>query len=41
MVGAAITVLLLLIGILADLLAPYGMNEVFRRELLVEPSAKF
>lgn len=41
MVGAAITVLLLLIGMLADLLAPYGMNEVFRRELLVEPSAKF
>ena len=41
MVGAAITVLLLQIGILADLLAPYGMNEVFRRELLVEPSAKF
>ena len=41
MVGAAITVLLLLIGILADLLAPYGMNEVFRRELLVAPSAKF
>ena len=41
MVGAAITVLLLLIGILADLLAPYGMNEVFRRELLEKPSLKF
>ena len=41
MVGATITLLLLLIGLLADLLAPHGMNEVFRRELLVEPSAKF
>ena len=41
MVGAAITVLLLLIGLLADLLAPYGMNEVFRRELLERPSLKF
>ena len=41
MVGAAITVLLLLIGLLADLLAPYGMNEVFRRELLEKPSLKF
>ena len=40
-VGAAITVVLLLSGILADLLAPYGMNEVFRRELLEKPSAKF
>ena len=41
MIGAAITVALLLIGILADLLAPYGMNEVFRRELLERPSPKF
>ena len=41
MVGAAITVVLLLVGILADLLAPYGMNEVFRRELLEKPSVKF
>ena len=41
MVGAAITLALLLVGILADLLAPYGMNEVFRRELLEKPSVKF
>lgn len=40
-VGLAITVLLLLTGIFADLLAPYGMNEMHTDERLAPPSARF
>jgi len=40
-VGAVITLLLLLTGIFADFLAPYGMNQIHRADLLVAPSAKF
>jgi peptide/nickel transport system permease protein len=40
-IGAAITLLLLLTGIFADLLAPYGMNEVYVGEDLRPPSAAF
>jgi peptide/nickel transport system permease protein len=40
-VGAVITLLLLLTGIFADVLAPYGMNEVFVGDDLSPPSAKF
>ena len=37
-VGAAITALLLLVGIFADLLAPYGMNETNMEQPLAAPS---
>lgn len=40
-VGLAITVLLLFTGIFADLLAPYGMNEMHTDERLAPPSARF
>ena len=40
-VGAAITVLLLLTGIFADLLAPYGFNETEVGDFLEPPSAQF
>ncbi len=39
--GAVITLLLLLTGIFADFLAPYGMNEVHMGEFLAPPSARF
>ena len=39
--GGAITVLLLLTGIFADFLAPYGMNEVNRDAFLAAPSREF
>ena len=39
--GLAITVLLLFTGIFADLLAPYGMNEMHTDERLAPPSARF
>ncbi len=39
-VGAAITLLLLLIGIFADFLAPYGMNQP-TADLLARPSLKY
>ena len=37
-VGAVITALLLLVGIFADLLAPYGMNETNMEQPLAAPS---
>lgn len=37
-VGAVITALLLLVGIFADLLAPYGMNQTDMEQALTEPS---
>ncbi len=40
-VGLVITLLLLLTGIFADFLAPYGMNETFTAEALGAPSARF
>ena len=40
-VGAVITLLLLLTGIFADLLAPYGFNETQVGEFLAPPSAGF
>ncbi|MBA7569541.1 Dipeptide transport system permease protein DppC [subsurface metagenome] len=40
-VGAVITLLLLLTGIFADFLAPYGMNQIFAADLLAAPSARF
>lgn len=40
-VGLAITVLLLFTGIFADVLAPYGMNEMHTDERLAPPSARF
>jgi peptide/nickel transport system permease protein len=39
-IGAAITLILLLVGIFAPLLAPYGMNEMLPNQLQA-PSAKF
>ncbi len=39
-VGLAITLLLLLTGIFAELLSPYGMNEI-SKNLLIAPSSKF
>ena len=39
-IGAAITLILLLVGIFAPLLAPYGMNDMFP-EALHAPSAKY
>ena len=40
-IGAIITLLLLLTGLFADLLAPYGMNETNMEESLTSPSAKY
>jgi peptide/nickel transport system permease protein len=40
-VGAIITLLLLLTGIFANFLAPYGMNETHMAEKLQPPSAKY
>ena len=40
-VGGVITLLLLLTGIFADFLAPYGMNETWVGGFLTPPSAKF
>ncbi len=40
-VGAIITLLLLLTGIFADVIAPYGMNECWAGEFMAPPSAKF
>jgi len=40
-VGGIITLLLLLTGIFADFLAPYGMNECWVGDFLSPPSAKF
>ncbi len=40
-VGAIITLFLLLTGIFADFLAPYGMNEVYVGHDLSPPSAQF
>jgi len=40
-VGAVITLLLLLAGIFADFIAPYGMNEINAGPFLLAPSAKF
>jgi len=39
--GAVITLLLLLTGIFADFLAPYGMNETHMADALGGPSAQF
>ncbi len=39
--GAVITLLLLLTGIFADFIAPYGMNETWVGDYLTPPSAKF
>ena len=41
MAGGIITLLLLLTGIFADFLAPYGMNECHIGEFLAPPSARF
>jgi len=41
MVGGIITLLLLLTGIFADFLAPYGMNEGHTADFLAPPSARF
>lgn len=40
-IGAIITLLLLLTGIFANFLAPYGMNETHMAEKLQAPSAKY
>ncbi len=40
-VGLVITLLLLFVGIFADFLAPYGMNEQFLTDRLAAPSARF
>ncbi len=40
-VGAVITLILLLTGIFADFLAPYGMNELHGADKLAAPSAQF
>ncbi|MBN1687151.1 MAG: ABC transporter permease [Spirochaetales bacterium] len=40
-VGLIITVLLLFTGIFADLLAPYGYQEIFTDHLLAAPSGQF
>jgi peptide/nickel transport system permease protein len=41
LVGGIITLLLLLTGIFADLIAPYGMNETHTAHYLAAPSAQF
>ncbi len=40
-VGGVITLVLLLCGIFADFLAPYGMNEQHTGDMLAAPSARF
>jgi len=40
-IGGVIVVLLLLTGILANFLAPYGMNEIHPKDFLSAPSAKY
>ncbi len=40
-VGAVITLILLLVGIFADVLAPYGMNETHIEDALAVPSSKY
>ncbi len=40
-VGGIITLLLLLTGIFANFIAPYGMNQIHRTYMLVAPSARF
>jgi peptide/nickel transport system permease protein len=40
-VGGIITLLLLLVGIFADVLAPYGMNEPNMDDMLAAPGAKY
>ena len=40
-VGAIITLLLLLTGIFANYIAPYGMNEAHMADMLTPPSAKY
>ncbi|GAH15178.1 unnamed protein product, partial [marine sediment metagenome] len=40
-VGLVITLFLLFTGIFADLIAPYGMNEVNLEVAIVAPSARF
>jgi peptide/nickel transport system permease protein len=39
--GGIVTLLLLLTGIFADFLAPYGMNDTYAGERLLPPSAEF
>ncbi|MFC1920973.1 ABC transporter permease [Chloroflexota bacterium] len=41
MVGGVIVLILLVTGIFADLLAPYGMNEIHLVDRLSEPSAQY
>jgi peptide/nickel transport system permease protein len=41
MIGAVITLVLLLTGIFADFLAPYGMNELHKEFVLSPPSTQF
>jgi len=41
MVGGIITLLLLLTGIFADFIAPYGVNEIHIGDYLAPPSARF
>jgi peptide/nickel transport system permease protein len=41
MVGGVIVLLMLLVGIFADLIAPYGMNEIHPGEGMISPSAKY
>ena len=40
-VGGIITLLLLLTGIFADFIAPYGVNEIHMGDFLAPPSARF
>ena len=40
-IGGIITLILLLTGIFADFIAPYGMNEAFTGNCMAPPSAKF
>ncbi len=40
-VGGVITLILLFVGIFADVLAPYGMNETHIDDYLAAPSAKY
>ncbi|MFC1952008.1 ABC transporter permease [Chloroflexota bacterium] len=40
-IGAVITLILLFTGIFADLMAPYGMNEMNMADLLSPPSARY
>jgi peptide/nickel transport system permease protein len=40
-IGAVITIIMLLVGIFANFLAPYGMNDMHTDSLLHAPSARF